>query len=103
MAVGPIGPVTPAGASELARSSGLAAAAGQGKGFMEMLGDALNQLGQTEQNTNQLSQRLALGDPSVDLHDVMIAAQSESLAFQLATQVRNKLVEGVQQVFQMQI
>jgi flagellar hook-basal body complex protein FliE len=39
----------------------------------------------------------------VDIHDVMIATQTESLAFNTAVQVRNKLVEAYQQIMQMQV
>ena len=48
------------------------------------------------------SARAATGD-DVDIHNVMIATQAESLAFQTAVQVRNKLVEAYQDVFRMQM
>jgi flagellar hook-basal body complex protein FliE len=39
----------------------------------------------------------------VDIHDVMIAVQAESLLFQVGLQVRNKLVEAYHEVFRMQV
>jgi len=45
---------------------------------------------------------MATGE-DVDLHDVMIALETESLAMSLATTVRNKAVEAYQEVFRMQM
>ncbi len=38
-----------------------------------------------------------------DLHDVTLAVEMESLAFDLAVQIRNRLVDAYQEVFRMQI
>ena len=46
--------------------------------------------------------RMAAGDP-IDLHEVMLARETASLQFQLAVQVRNKLVEAYQDVMRMQV
>lgn len=85
-------------------ASALAPAAGAGGGpnFGSMLSDVLGQLSNTEKNTTNLITRAAAGD-NVDIHDVMIATQTEGLAFNTAVQVRNKLVEAYQQVMQMQM
>lgn len=76
--------------------------AGQGQGFAAMLGQALQDLAQVEQNANNLAGRLAAGE-EVDIHDVVLATEMESLAFSLAMQVRNRLVEAYQEIFRMQI
>lgn len=73
-----------------------------GSDFGSMLTNALSQLSGIENSTTNLVTRAAAGD-NVDIHDVMIATQTESLAFNTAVQVRNKLVEAYQQVMQMQI
>src|SRR3712207_1888081 len=52
-------------------------------------GDLIGKLAETENATGDLVARAAGGE-NVDLHDVMIATQAESLAFQVALQVRNK-------------
>ena len=78
------------------------AAAGAGADFGRTLTDLLGKLGNTERATDQLVMRAAAGD-NVDIHDVMIATQAESLAFQVGVQVRNKLVEAYQEVFRMQM
>ncbi len=46
--------------------------------------------------------QLAAGEP-VQLHDEMIAQDQAALGFQLAVQVRNKLVEAYQDVMRMQL
>jgi flagellar hook-basal body complex protein FliE len=70
--------------------------------FGRMIGDVLQSLSSTEQSTSNLIARAATGN-DVDIHDVMIATQAESLAFQVGVQVRNKLVEAYQEVFRMQM
>jgi flagellar hook-basal body complex protein FliE len=47
-------------------------------------------------------QRLAAGDTS-NLHQVMLRIEEARLHFQLFTQVRNRLLEGYQDVLRMQI
>jgi flagellar hook-basal body complex protein FliE len=73
-----------------------------GPDFGRMLGNVLNTLAGSERTTTDLVTRAAAGE-AVDLHDVMIATQVESLNFQVALQVRNKLVEAYQEVFRMQM
>lgn len=77
------------------------AAAGNGD-FGRAFTDLLGKLSQTEQATTDLVSRAAAGD-NVDIHDVMISTQAESLAFQVGLQVRNKLVEAYQEIFRMQV
>lgn len=67
-----------------------------------VFGDLLNRLTATEQGTTNLLTRAATGE-NVDISDVMIATQTEALAFQVGLQVRNKLVEAYQEVFRMQV
>lgn len=91
--------LTPGGA---ASALGPTSSAGSGTDFGSLLTNALNQLSSIENNTTDLVTRAAAGD-NVDIHDVMIATQTESLAFNTAVQVRNKLVDAYQQVMQMQM
>jgi flagellar hook-basal body complex protein FliE len=94
--------IQPIGAtSASAATSGLTAAQPDG-GLGQAFTNLLDRLSQTEQDTNALVARAATGD-DVDLHDVMIATQAESLAFQVGLQVRNKLVEAYQEIFRMQV
>ncbi|HEY66046.1 MAG TPA: flagellar hook-basal body complex protein FliE [Caldilineae bacterium] len=73
-----------------------------GASFGELVRDALEQLNRLQQEADDAATRLALGEP-VDLHDVMIAVQKADLGFQLALQVRNKLIEAYQEIMRMQV
>ena len=71
-------------------------------GFADLLGQAIGQLQSVSDSANTKVNALATGQ-DVDLHDVMIALESESLAMSLATTVRNKAVEAYQEIFRMQM
>ena len=53
-------------------------------------------------NADQALESLALGG-DVDIHEVVLATEMEALAFQMALQVRNRMVETVQTTLSMQI
>ena len=53
-------------------------------------------------HAGDLSTRFAAGEP-LDVHQVMIAAQEASVALNLAIQVRNKLVEGYQELMRVNV
>jgi len=67
-----------------------------------MLGKAIGQLQSVSDTANQKVAAMASGQ-NVDVQDVMLAVQSESLAMSLANQVRNKAVDAYQEVFRMQM
>jgi flagellar hook-basal body complex protein FliE len=71
-------------------------------GFADLLGQALGELQSVSDNANAKVSALATGQ-DVEIHDVMLALEAESLAMSLATNVRNKAVEAYQEVFRMQV
>lgn len=73
-----------------------------GSDFAQAFGDALHQLQQLQARADELTVQLAQNQP-VDLHQVVIAGEEASLAFQLAIQVRNKVVEAYQEIMRMQV
>ncbi len=73
-----------------------------GGDFAQTLGDALTQLQQLQARADEVTVQLAQNQP-VDLHQVVIAGEEASLAFQLAIQVRNKVVEAYQEIMRMQV
>lgn len=75
---------------------------GQSDSFRKVLGNAVEELNRLQHNADDAVNRLALGE-AVDLHNVTIAVEEASVAFQLAMQVRNKLVEAYQEVMRMQV
>ncbi len=78
------------------------AAAKPAQGFAELLGKALGQIQSVSDTADQKVAALATGQ-DVELHDVMLALETESMAMSLITQVRNKAVEAYQEVFWMQV
>jgi flagellar hook-basal body complex protein FliE len=92
-----ISPKTETPATTGADTSGAA-----GGGFGQALSNAISGLNESQNAADDASVRMAAGEP-IDLHEVMLARETASLDFQLAVQVRNKLVEAYQDVMRMQI
>jgi flagellar hook-basal body complex protein FliE len=73
-----------------------------GTGFGGALGNALDALNKTQTEAASGAQALAAGtaeDPTA----VVMAVERAQLSMQLASQVRNKLVEAAQDIFHTQI
>jgi flagellar hook-basal body complex protein FliE len=81
-------------------ASGKVAAAGD---FSSVLKTSLDQVNQTQLQSQQLSERFASGDSSVSLSDAMISIQKSSIALQQTIQVRNKLVAAYQEIMNMNV
>ena len=69
-------------------------------------GDVLNQF-VSEVNDKQIASGQAVNDllsgKEIPLHQAMIAMQAAGVAFQLMVEVRNKLLEGYQELMRMQV
>ena len=89
------------GAGALAQT-GATAAAKPAAGFADMLGKAIGQLQAVSDNADAKVNAMATGQ-DVELHEVMLAVETESIAMSLATTIRNKAVEAYQEVFRMQM
>jgi len=50
-----------------------------------------------------LRESYEMGDPEVDITQVMIASQKSTVAFEAMTQVRNKLVTAYQEIMRMPV
>jgi flagellar hook-basal body complex protein FliE len=91
----PFGPMGVQGAGE-------AATAPAASGFGDMLAGAISGLNGQLVGSERLSEQAATGglaDPTVAL----VAVEKADLAFNTAVQVRNKLVEGWQELSRMQV
>lgn len=71
-------------------------------GFGQALNTAIQGLSDSQNAADSASVQLASGEP-IDLHEVMLARETASLGFQLAVQVRNKLIEAYQETMRMQV
>ena len=101
--LGPMGGLLLGGAGSM--GPGLAAASPQaaavdasGRGF----GAILAGLSGVEAGGQTALTDVAIGSDR-DLHDTVLAVELESLAFDLAVQVRNRLVDAYQEIFRMSI
>ncbi len=93
--------------STAAQASGKPAEASAGDAgvpdFANVLKSSIDKVNQTQQSANQMAEKLAAGDSSQNLHEVMIALQTASVSFQEMVQVRNRLVSAYQDVMNMQV
>ncbi|GAA4496657.1 flagellar hook-basal body complex protein FliE [Pseudaeromonas paramecii] len=71
--------------------------------FGKMLQDALGNVNELQQTTNDLRTRFDMGDRSISLSDVMIAGQKSSIAFEATVQVRNKVLEAYKTIMNMPV
>ncbi len=74
-----------------------------GADFAQILQGSIDKVNQTQMQADQMAEKLAAGDTTQNLHEVMIALQTASVSFQEMVQVRNKLVTAYQDVMNMQV
>lgn len=71
--------------------------------FGEMLKQAVDSVNETQQKANELQRAFEMGDPQVDITQVMIQMQKASVSFEAMNQVRNRLVSAYQDIMNMPI
>lgn len=72
-------------------------------GFGEILKNAVDGVSETQADAKKMAVAYEKGDPTIDLPQVMIAAEKASVSFQAMTQVRNRLVTAYEDVMKMPI
>lgn len=72
-------------------------------GFGELLQQAVNSVSEVQSQASELRSAYVKGEPSVDLAQVMIAAEKSSVAFTALTQVRNKVVQTYEEIMKMPV
>lgn len=65
-------------------------------------GGALNRLTETQAESDRAIEQLLAGE-NVDLHQVMLSVEKTDIAFRVALQLRNKLVQAYQEIMRMQV
>lgn len=90
------------GISGLGGASPARPARSGGAGFGDVLQDALKQVDGMQQRADRSVENLATGRGG-EVHDVILQATQADLAFRLMVEVRNKLVEGFQEVWRMPV
>jgi flagellar hook-basal body complex protein FliE len=79
-----------------------APAGGGGGGFGNMLTNSIDSLEQTQNEASQAATALADGT-ATDANAVVMAVERARLSMQLASQIRTKAVESLQDIFHTQI
>lgn len=74
-----------------------------GGGFTGELHSAISRINRLQQSANSQARAFEAGAPGVALNDVMVDMQKASIAFEMGTQVRNRLVTAYKDVMNMQV
>jgi flagellar hook-basal body complex protein FliE len=70
--------------------------------FGDMLSNAIGSVNDLQQQSTQMQQALLNGE-NVELHDVMIKAEQAGLSMDLLLEIRNRLVNGFNELMRMPI
>lgn len=70
-----------------------------GEAFAKALGDAHA----LETDATHAAERFASGDPTMGIHEVMIASEKASIAVRYATTLKNKAVEAYRELMNTQV
>lgn len=73
-----------------------------GVAFSDTLKGAIDRVDASQKTSDAEIQRFVAGE-SDNVHDAMIAMNEAQLHFQLMTEVRNKLLDGYQELMRMQV
>ena len=71
--------------------------------FSELLTDSINKVNELQKESKEMKTAFEMGDPNVDIPEVMVAVQKASLSFEAISEVRNKLLSAYQEVMNMQV
>jgi flagellar hook-basal body complex protein FliE len=74
-----------------------------GSDFAQLLKDSVNKVNETQKTASDMATAFEVGDPAVNLSEVMVAIQKANISFQAMTQVRNNLVSAYKEVMNMQV
>lgn len=72
------------------------------KSFAETLKNAISAVNDTQNQSDQLTNKLINGE-NVDLHEVMIAAEKASVTLNATIEVRNKVIDAYQEIMRMSL
>ncbi|MEZ4388765.1 MAG: flagellar hook-basal body complex protein FliE [Candidatus Krumholzibacteriia bacterium] len=70
--------------------------------FAQQLSSAIEAVNQTQTHRDDLVESMVRGE-AVEVHEIMTAAEEAQLSFDLMLEVRNKLLEGYQDIMRMQV
>lgn len=71
--------------------------------FSDILKQSVDKVNEAQVESKDLQNAFQMGDPNVQVSEVMVAMQKSSVSFQAMLQVRNKLVSAYQDIMNMQV
>jgi flagellar hook-basal body complex protein FliE len=98
MSVAAIGAVT----GDIAPSKANSTTQASGADFANLIGDQLQRADQSLKTADSQLTQLAAGD-AIPVHDVMISMEKARLDLMLVVEVRNRVIEGYQELMRMQL
>jgi len=75
----------------------------QASGFQQALGNALNAVSKSQNDSVQMQREVTLDNPTVSLEQTMVAMQKAQIGFAATLQVRNRLVQAYSDIMGMQV
>ena len=75
---------------------------GDAHSFGKLLENAIGEVNKAQITAGDMNTKFAAGAP-LDVHQVMIAGQEAGIMLNMAMQVRNKLVEGYQEIMRVNV
>lgn len=75
----------------------------QNRDFSDLLKTAIDKVNDVQKESGRMKRAFEVGDPRVDITQVMIASQKSSIAFEAMKQVRNKVIEAYKEVMNMPV
>ncbi len=64
------------------------------EGFSDVLADGLEKARDAEEHADDLGERFAAGDPTVGIHEMMIASERAGISLRYAVTLKNKAIEA---------
>lgn len=71
--------------------------------FSQVMNQALRNVSQAQHQADQLQRDVALDSPTASIEDTMLAMQRAQIGFQMALQVRSRLVQAYSDVMNIQV
>lgn len=72
-------------------------------GFAGELKASIGRINQLQQQASDKTKRFQLGEPGLELNEVMVDMQKAGLAFQMGTQVRNRVISAYKEIMNMPV
>lgn len=71
--------------------------------FGSFLKEALTEVNNTQIEADEMRVRMALKDPTIELHDLTISAEKASIALSVTLAIKDRLIEGYKEIMRMQV